>query len=99
MVSEARRRFLGGLGVLAGGKLLESAGWPLVHAAGQQSGAATTDIWCVAAGDVKVSPGPWPSPDNLSPGVHFESLRLRMPDAVDLTAQVYLPASVRRGEK
>jgi uncharacterized protein len=100
MFSGPRRRFLGGLGMLAGGKLLESSGWPLVHAAGQQGGAsATTDVWCASAGDIKVSAGPWSSPDNLSPGVHFESLRLRMPDAVDLTAQVYLPAGVRRGEK
>jgi len=99
MASDARRRFLGGLGMLAGGKLLESAGWPLL-AAGQPRGAAVpNDLWCAAAGDVKVSPGPWSRPDNLSPGVHFESLRLRMPDAVDLTAQVYLPDSVRRGEK
>ena len=100
MFSDARRRFLGGLGILAGGKLLESSGWGLLHAAGQQGGAAArADLWCTAAGDVKVSRGPWSSPDTLSPGVHFESLRLRMPDAVDLTAQVYLPASVRRGEK
>lgn len=100
MFSYARRRFLSGLGILGGTRLLESSGWPFVHAAGQQNGSSvTTDIWCAAAGDVKVSRGPWSSPDTSSPGVHFESLRLRMPDGVDLTAQVYLPAGVRRGEK
>jgi putative CocE/NonD family hydrolase len=100
MFSDGRRRFLGGLAILAGRNLLERPAWPAVHAAGQAGRiSARSDFWCADAGDVKVSQGPWSRPDTLSPGVHFESLRLRMPDGVDLTAQVYLPAGVRRGEK
>ncbi|QUD89372.1 CocE/NonD family hydrolase [Phenylobacterium montanum] len=54
-------------------------------------------IWSVDAADVKVSPGLWPRSEAMVPGVHFENLRLRMPDGVHLNALLYLPDKVRSG--
>ena len=35
---------------------------------------------------LRVSRGPWPIPDNLLPGVRFESIRIRMDDGARLAA-------------
>lgn len=58
---------------------------------------ASFDVWSVDAGAVKVTRGLWPGSAFLPPGVHFENLRLRMPDGVHLNAILYMPEAVRRG--
>jgi predicted acyl esterase len=55
------------------------------------------ELWSVDAGALRVSPGLWPGSENLPSGVHFENVRLRMPDGIWLNALLYLPASVKSG--
>lgn len=93
MISLARRtllrRALMGGGLIAGAALSPSA-----FAA--DPGAA---LWSVDAGEVKVARGLWPGSDRMAPGVHFENLRLRMPDGVHINVLVFLPAKVRHGAR
>jgi putative CocE/NonD family hydrolase len=56
-------------------------------------------LWAIDAAGLRVTPGPWPTPANLPTDVHFENLRLRMPDGVHINALLYLPQSVRNGRK
>jgi hypothetical protein len=61
--------------------------------------AQTTDPWSRDAGAIRVAIGPWPGSQGLAPGVHFENLRLRMPDGIWLNALLYLPTSVKSGQR
>lgn len=61
--------------------------------------AAPFEIWSRDDAEVKVSRGPWPRPDPETPGIHFENLRLRMPDGVHLNLLAFLPDKVRSGAK
>jgi putative CocE/NonD family hydrolase len=63
-------------------------------AQGRIAAAAT---WVRDAVGIHVAPGPWPVPAGLAPDLHFESLRLRMPDGVHIAALLYLPTNVRGG--
>ncbi len=82
--------------MLAGGGLLADglSGWP-AYAAGSWRSVGAQAPWSTDAGSVGVSPGPWTSLPQMVPGVHLESLRLRMPDGVHLHALLYLPTSLR----
>jgi len=61
--------------------------------------ARAADLWSVDAGALRVAPGLWPGSANLLPGVHFENLRLRMPDGIWLNALLYLPNTVKSGQR
>jgi putative CocE/NonD family hydrolase len=61
--------------------------------------ARASDLWSRDAGAVRVAPGLWPGSTGLVPGVHFENVRLRMPDGVWLNALLYLPDSVKSGHQ
>lgn len=92
MLSRARRRFLRQVAALsAAGLWLEDSRRP--------TRAAVTAVWAHDAGNVRVVRGPWPTPAQLPPGVHFESLRLRMPDGVHIAVLAYLPAGIARGAR
>jgi len=100
MDSPSKRHFLQILAVVSGGGLLELGGLGAALAA--QAAPLPLDrreTWARDAGEVRVSPGPWPPPPDVPPGVHFESLRLRMPDGVHLAALLYLPQDVPQGAK
>ncbi len=59
----------------------------------------TGELWAHDAAGLRVSRGPWPTPNNLPPGVRFESLLLRMPDGVRIAALLYVAASAGRGRR
>jgi len=61
--------------------------------------ARASDLWSRDAGAVRVAPGLWPGSTGLVPGVHFENVRLRMPDGVWLNALLYLPDAARGGRR
>src|ERR1700733_3388401 len=61
--------------------------------------ATAANLWSIDAGAIRVTPGPWPGSDHLTPNVHFENIRLRMPDGVHLNALLYIPTSVRSGAR
>ncbi len=61
--------------------------------------AAGGALWSGDAGAVRVAQGPWPGSTGLVPGVHFENVRLRMPDGIWLNALLYLPDAVRAGRR
>jgi uncharacterized protein len=89
----SRRRMLRHLTTLSAA-LLWSGGAPRVGRAAARSGDA---LWAHDAVGLRVSRGPWPIPDNLPPGVRFESIRIRMDDGARLAALLYLPVRVGRG--
>jgi putative CocE/NonD family hydrolase len=64
-----------------------------------RSPARAADVWSVDAAGIRVAPGLWPASTPLLPGVHFENVRLRMPDGVWLNALLYLPGSVKSGHR
>ena len=92
MPDGSRRRFVGHLGVLAGGSLLTDgiASWG-AHTTANWRKVGRQTLWSVDAGQVQVTRGPWTSLPEMVPGVRLESLRLRMPDGVHLHALLYLP--------
>ena len=61
--------------------------------------ASATDIWSQDAGALRVAPGKWPGSTGLVPGVHFENIRLRMPDGIYLNAILYLPDAAKTGRR
>jgi putative CocE/NonD family hydrolase len=74
-----------------------------IAAAGLWAGARPRSAMAATASDslrahdavgLRVLRGPWPTPDVLSPGVRFESIRIRMPDGVHLGALLYLPVTI-----
>ena len=85
-MSLGRRRFLHAAS-LAGAGLL---------AAGR---ARASELWSVDAGALKVAPGLWPASPGLPDGVHFENIRLRMPDGIWLNALLYLPTGAKTSGK
>lgn len=98
MSNYPRRTFLGQLGATAGAGLIPTDG--LAWLVGGRSGPARAeDLWAVNAGAITIEPGRWATSPEASAGVHFESLFLRQPDGVRLHALLFLPTSVRRGQK
>lgn len=84
--------------------VLRGAAWLGVGLAAMSERAAyaaahAPDPWSVDAAGIKVEPGLWPRSTPSAPGVHFENLRLRMPDGVRINVLVYLPEQVRAGVK
>jgi predicted acyl esterase len=57
--------------------------------------ARAAGVWSVDAGALRVAPGLWPGSENLLAGVHFENIRLRMPDGIWLNALLYLPLAAK----
>lgn len=84
------RRGLLARAALAGGALMLTPDW---------TDARTSEPWSVDAGPIRVARGPWPGSDHMAAGVHFENLRLRMPDGVHLNALLYIPTKVRDGAR
>lgn len=82
----ARRRLLQLSALAAAGDLLATP-------------ARAADLWSVDAGALRIAPGLWPTQAPLPPGVHFENIRLRMPDGIWLNALLYLPADVKAGTR
>ncbi len=87
-----RRALLRGAALAAGASML-----PRDRAVAH--GASPADLWSVDAAGIRVSRGPWPGSDYVAPGVHFENILLRMPDGVRLNAILYLPATVKSGQR
>jgi len=87
-------KFLHRRAVLRQAALLAAAGFipPPARAARQ----TRPSLWSTDAGAIKVTPGPWPTPTNLAPDVHFENILLRMPDGVHLNAILYMPAAAAK---
>jgi putative CocE/NonD family hydrolase len=92
MLSRSRRRLLRQIAALsAAGLWLEDTGVRSAIAA-----PARAPLWAHDAAGLRVSPGLWATAGRLPPGVHFESLRLEMPDGVRIAALLYLPDPARR---
>jgi uncharacterized protein len=91
-----KRQFLRQVGAAAGVGLLQTRGFRTALAAGEQDAG---NLWSVDAGELKVFPGMWAASDSIFPGIHFESIFLRQPDGVRLHLQLYLPMSVKAGQK
>ncbi|HEY2659871.1 MAG TPA: CocE/NonD family hydrolase [Caulobacteraceae bacterium] len=95
MITIGKRALLRQAALLGGG---------LVLAPGSASMAMATagppvDLWSTDALGVKVTRGLWPSSDHMAPGVHFENLRLRMPDGAHINVLLFLPAKVKSGAR
>jgi uncharacterized protein len=82
--------------------ILLGVGTAMLARARLQAHAATmapSTPWSVDAGAIRVAAGLWPVSPTLPPDIHFENLRLRMPDGVRLNAILYMPASARNGTR
>src|ERR1700730_17691853 len=84
-----RRRLLRQLTAIAAASL-----WAGARPRSAAAASASDSLRAHDAAGLRVLRGPWPTPDLLSPGVHFESIRIRMPDGVHLGALLYLPATM-----
>jgi uncharacterized protein len=89
MLVTSRRRLLGQLTAVT-----VAGAWGRASIA--RSSPSHDALWAHDAAGLRVSPGPWPVPGDLAPGVRFESVRIRMPDGVRLAALLYLPSVIRR---
>ena len=99
MLSGTRRHFLTQLSLMTGSSLLAGSVSGLnVHALLAPQVPAGP-LWSTDAGYVKVSKGPWTVLPKMVPGVHLESLWIRMPDGVHLHALLYLPEKLSPGQK
>ena len=92
MLQASRRRLLRQLSAIAAAAL---SGNGLLQS-GRAAAGATESLWAHDAAGLRVARGPWPVPADLPPGVRFESIRLRMPDGVQLAGLLYLPTGPRR---
>ena len=93
VISKSRRRLLRQISALGAAGLWTYDSTRPAIAGGVDRG----ELWAHDAAGVRVSRGPWPTPEVLPDGVHFESLRLRMPDGVRIAALLYLPVRADRG--
>ncbi len=93
MISSSRRRLLRQIAALGAAGLWteDTRRSPLAATP------APAALWARDAAEVRVSRGPWPTPAALPSGVHFESLRLGMPDGVRIAALLYLPTRAGTG--
>lgn len=91
----SRRSFLEQMAFVAGASVLDRT----LIGARVPIQKASSRLWTVDAGQVRVSAGPWTTLPAMQPGVHLENLFLRMPDGVRLNAFLYLPANLSASQK
>src|SRR5579883_2121430 len=95
MVQSSKRRFLIQLGAASALGWLQSRG--LSRAKGATS--ASERLWSQSAAGLPVSQGEWNTSETVFPGIHFESIFLQQPDGVRLHLLLFLPMSIRTGDK